>query len=386
MSSTEIDQSYLQLIVDNLISGMDVNRVPAEYIQYIFEPLAEEKEKAIKIGRVDIVKRIQTVVRQVNSLSAPKKVKKKAKKRTISKIKNREIPENKEESDTLIMQQLRMITNDEYTDINDPEVIQRVIPILKEEKEQAIHEGDYHQAQMIHNLIKQLHSRTLKSALDNFETEQFYQIQNQIADLEDDLQETINYWNEQETLATNALNDEEAEMIELHKQQIIDFKRTWPKELPACYRKVSSRVLQLREQEKHLITSNHFEEALDYRKRADKLERAEIEQQRINFDVEFHRSIMTLKSAQKKELGYMRNKWTNKIDHIKAVAKNEIDGKKRTIQLLKEKLNPTLSTILTKPKTRSVQTNFSPASRDIIASRESRIVASKLAYRSPWRY
>ena len=64
MSSAEIDPDYLRLIVDNLISGMDVARVPVEYIQYVFEPLAEEKEKAIKIGRVDTVKRIQTIVRQ----------------------------------------------------------------------------------------------------------------------------------------------------------------------------------------------------------------------------------------------------------------------------------------------------------------------------------
>ena len=402
MSDESIDKEYLSLIVNNLLSGVDVSRVPEEYLQYVFEPLAKEKENAIKKGRVDIVKRIQKIVRQINFLVCPPKKPSKISSSLDNQKNSTIVPRGSNQNysakklqpkdqDSGLRRQLKILTNEDISDVSDPEMISQLIPVLKEDKQNAIEHGEYHQAQVIHNMIKEFQKKTLKSALDNYETEQFYQLQNQLAEAEEDLEKLINYWEEQIKLAKESRDAAEEEMKEMHIDQINDLRATWPKELPPSYRKVSSRVLQLREQEKHLITSNRFDAAAEYRRMADDLERQEIDRQRVNFDNEYHRSMLQLKSAQKKELDYMKQKWENRIDHMQSLYYRDVENKKRFINLLKMKLNPVNSksnSIFARsraPKSQNMNYNTTTDS-DTPEKRANRVAASKLAYRSPWRY
>ena len=403
MSDEEIDKDYLSLIVNNLLSGMDVSRVPEEYLQYVFEPLAKEKEKAIKKGRVDIVKRIQAVVKQINYLVCPPKKPTKIRSSLTNRSKQTIVPnkqnkqisyqqqKTKKDENSDLRRQLKVLTNEDVSDVSDPDMISQIIPVLKEDKENAIQHGEYHQAQVIHNMIKAFQKKTLKSALDNYETEQFYQLQNQLCEAEEELENLTNYWTDQLNSAKQSRVAQIQEMKEIHKDQINDFQSTWPKELPPSFRKVSNRVLQLREQEKHLITSNRFEAAVEYRRMADDLERQEIDRQRINFDNEFHRSLLQIKSAQKKEMDYLKQKWENRIDHMQTLYYRDIENKKRYIENLRSRLNPMGSrsnSLFARSKTpKSTNMNYNTTlDSESPEYRANRVAASKLAYRSPWKY
>ena len=398
MSDEEIDKEYLSLIVNNLLSGMDVSRVPEEYLQYVFEPLAKEKENAIKKGRVDTVRRIQNIVKQINYIVCPPKKPTKIRS-SLTNLSNQTIvpkqnsykkgPKNDENSD--LRRQMKVLTNEDVSDVSDPEMISQIIPVLKEDKENAIQHGEYHQAQVIHNMIKAFQKKTLKSALDSYETEQFYQLQNQICEAEEELENLRNYWTEQLKSAKESRDGQIQEMKEMHKDQISDFQSTWPKELPPSYRKVSPRVLQLREQEKHLITSNQFDAAVEYRRMADELERQEIDRQRINFDNEFHRSLLQIKSAQKKEMDYLKQKWENRIDHMQTLYYRDVENKKRFIENMRSRLNPMSkrsSSLFARSRTpKSANMNYNATlDSESPEYRANRVAASKLAYRSPWKY
>ncbi|EAX66362.1 hypothetical protein TVAG_521380 [Trichomonas vaginalis G3] len=132
--------------------------------------------------------------------------------------------------------------------------------------------------------------------------------------------------------------DAEKELKEIHEQQISDFKETWPKTLPAPFRKVSKRVLEIRDQERHLIYMNRYDDAIEYKNRADRLEKRDIDRQRDNFNDQFRRNLKTLRDAQKKELLALSAKWASKLDELNAHAKKDIENKKRNIELLKSKL------------------------------------------------
>ncbi|EAY14999.1 hypothetical protein TVAG_397300 [Trichomonas vaginalis G3] len=335
-----IDKDYLSLIVSNLIDGMSLSRVPTQYLEYLFEPLASEKEIAMASGRTQTVIRIQNIVKEINSITSPNyhDSPRSVRSQRSSNSSRSSIPIKKKQKPKEDTSQLKETSEYDMSHIPTPTSLQDIISVLEVDKNRAVSARDYHQAQKIYNIIHDIKVQLYQSPQKISNSGNYLNIERKIADFEDDLQDTIDYYDEQRKLMLQFKADAEKELKEIHEQQISDFKETWPKILPAPFRKVSKRVLEIRDQERHLIYMNRYDDAIEYKNRADRLEKRDIDRQRDNFNDQFRRNLKTLRDAQKKELLALSAKWASKLDELNAHAKKDIENKKRNIELLKSKL------------------------------------------------
>lgn len=374
MSET-IDKEYLALIVSNLLDGMNVSRVPEPYLGYLFEPLAEEQSKAMKSGRKQTVIRIQNIVKEINSLISPyheeqqKSVTSRSSSRSSKSSKKSKQAKKVEEE----VKEKPQNINSVFTSAPTTATLQDIIAILEIDKTRAVNEGNYKQAQSIYDIIHSIKQQIYQTPEKISNAGNYLSIERKIADFEDNLEELKDYYNNQRKTLLQMQKDSESDLKNYHQQQIEDFKETWPTELPAPYRKVSKTVLSIRDQEKKLIFLNRYDDAIAYKKRADYLEKKEIDAQREKFNDEYRRSLNQMRSSQKREMSVLKTKWKTRLDELNYHAKKDIENRQRVLDLLKSKLAMShASRLMYIP---SPITDYEPKSTD----------GSKLQ-RDPWKY
>ena len=360
----ESEEKYLKVIVKNLIQGMSPSRIPPEYRKKVLPHLKLEKDIAIKLGRVDVVKRIQNVERSIKTMEeeAAKK-NENEKKSNSSKSKKTNSSKTNESSPTTskpkarrksnqspnkldlnkqsqVQISIQQLLDNEYSDLTDPNIINQVIPILKANKNKAIKQGDYVNAQVLQNMIIEFRKKSNQSICWNEKAENYTALKTQLLHAENDLNDVIRFWEIEKEKSKQEMLAAEHDLAKLHEEQTKDFLALWPETLPPSYRKMSRRVLDMKETEKKMALAGRFEEAILARSQADTLEKQEISLQKQQYELDFDKSLLALQRAQEKEMRCLKQKWEIKLQLQEVEQEKEIETMKLIVHNLKMKIDP----------------------------------------------
>ena len=364
----ESEEKYLKVMVKNLIQGMSPTRIPPEYRNSVLPHLKLEKDIAIKLGRVDVVKRIQNVEKAIKSMEEESNKKNaKGKKQNLDKSKKTNISKTNENSATAtkskakkrqnvspkkldldkqsqVQLSIQQLLDNEYYDLTDPNIINQVIPILKANKNKAIKQGDYLNAQVLQNMIIEFRKKSNQSLCWNEKAENYAALKTQLLHAENDLNDVIRFWELEKQKSKQEMLAAEQDLAKLHEEQTKDFLALWPETLPPSYRKVSRRVLDMKETEKRMAATGRFEEAMIARNQADYLEKQEINMQKQQYEIDFDRSLLALQRAQEKEKICLQQKWETKLKLEEVQKEKEIETMRLIVHNLKMKIDPNYNT------------------------------------------
>ncbi|KAH0792851.1 hypothetical protein GPJ56_003261 [Histomonas meleagridis] len=310
---------------------MPLSRVREELHPKLLIPLSAKKNEAIVTGNTSIVKRIQALMKDLNlqpgKPQRSRQISQQPTKRSISIKEPTPTNKNDTEIDLLVDELI------EGRDINtvDPKDMNKIINNLKQRKEETISEGDYQLTQHLENLIQDANTCIYNSTYHSIQDSKLSNLKSQLMEAQSDFKAADEYWAGMEEEFTNEYNTALNSLKQQQKQQLEDFDNSFPDVLPANYRKVSIHVLQLREQERHLVLSKRYEEAIPFRERADKLENEELEQQRKRFLKDFNTQRKQLVEAQRQQMQCFDRNWERKWGKFEKEKSHEISVLKKTI-------------------------------------------------------
>ena len=128
------------------------------------------------------------------------------------------------------------------------------------------------------------------------------------------------------------------DLEEEQRMQLEDYDTSFPEVLPANYRKLSTRVLQLRDQERHLVLAKRYEDAIPYREMADRLESEELEEQRQRFLKNFQAQRQQLVESQVGQRRCFERNWERKWERFEKERDHELSVLQRAITNLESKI------------------------------------------------
>lgn len=371
------NSEYLDEIVQNLIMGMHISRVPPKCLPFLHEPLLREKQNAIKLGRADIVKKIQEVTKQLDQACID--LKRKTNKKPSRKISNSSfssISSNSRKKSPDNSNYVRKLLEGQFAELTDPNLISQIIPILKKEKKDAIASGKYHSAKVITDMIAEFKNRSTDSICEGEKVEKYMSLQAQLARAEEELKNTIDYYTYHKQMMKLKHMNAIQKMENLHDEQIIDFEKTWPSELPPSHRKLSKQTLDMRTKENKCLSAEMFDEAEQCRDIADWLEFNDLNEQKLRYELDFNRELLRLKQAQEKELNYIKFRYENKYAELKAEEEREVAKMELIVRNLRRKIEPEDEALLIHDK------KFSMGLSDSSETRSKNISASKIVYKN----
>lgn len=346
--SSENGTGDIRQTIDNLLNGLSISKVPESIHPKLLMPLSAAKNEAIVAGNIPLVKRIQTLMKslKLNQTSNGKKSSKDAttRKRGI-------IPASsaiKAKTSTLVnesgVEEPIEVLVDELiegrpTDTIDNTMLPTIITALKAKKEELISTGCYHKLQATEDLIQEFNSRFYESAYNNVRSDRVVQIQQQLNEAQQELQDMENHWNEQKDSFENEYRASREQLIKDQEVELIQYDESFPDILPVSYRKLSPTVLQLREQEKHLVLTKRYQEAIEFRARADEIEQKELAVQREKFVKAFNDKRKQLLEQQKNTFKCFEENWKRKFLQLEKDRNFEVIPLRNAIEIYKKKLS-----------------------------------------------
>lgn len=322
----DIKTEFVREIVNNLFAGMSLERIPTDYYQYIEHELFNLKNDAVKNGNVNKVKKIHSFLKQLNPYS-----------RKIGEendVKNeRKFCEASAQTESL-RTNIKQLKMQNYEDIeaisigqySDPVSIQKTLETLKKRREISLLKGEYKEAQVIENALHRIHSEALENIHNSSIHNKILNLEKQIDESEYYLESRKQKWNKFKNKFMERMEKALLRIEENHLMQLAEFENRKPKTLPPKYRKISSKILLLREQEKHLILSKRFEDAIPFKEKADKLEQLELEIQKQKYDIDYKSQYYNIKNNQKKEKECFNKKWDTKLKSLLMHEQKEIEA------------------------------------------------------------
>jgi hypothetical protein len=370
-SRPEHDPDELRDIVNSLLSGMSLSRVPEHFHSHLLVPISAAKNEAIVAGNYPQVKRLQAIMQELQlnpgkRMSSPRKTARSQSAFVTARcLKDEEHPDIK-------------LTIDELLDGRDIETIDgadlsRLIPALKERKQIALSQGNYRQSQQLENLIQSANSRYYEATYTSVQNSRLTNLRVQLMKAREDLEAAEEFW----TRAREEHDQEYTTSLEsletLHQQQLSDLDSSFPESLPAKYAKVSAHCLNLREQEKHLVLSKRYEDAIALRERADRLEEVELETQRRRFQRAFETRRRQLTDAQDIQRACFERNWERKLDRFEKERDHDLNVLRRTITNFEARIDAIENDkeVATVERTR-VPSNMNPRVRNVAASKLTR--------------
>jgi hypothetical protein len=325
----EYDPDELRDIVNNLISGSSLSRVPAEFHSFLLVPLSAAKNEAIVAGNTLLVKRLQTLMQELQLNPGKALTTSRRRQRSQSAfITSRTLKDEKHDD--------VQVTIDELLEGRDIETIDgselpRLIPALKDRKQIAITRGDYRQSQQLEDLIQAGNSRHYERTYQSLQNSRLTALRVQLMKANEDLQSAEEFWAKAKEEHDEEYNANLDSMNDQQRQQLDDLDASFPDSLPAKFAKLSPHVLNLREQEKHLVLSKRYEDAIPIRERADRLEEDELERQRRKFMNAFETRRRQLSDAHNTQRRCFDRNWGRKLERFESERDHDLDVLKRTI-------------------------------------------------------
>lgn len=332
----EYNPEDIRDIVQSLMSGMSLARVPEEIHQQLLMPLSAAKNEAIVAGNTTAVKRIQGIMRELRLNPGQRSDSRKSKSAaTSAMVTSRSLkPEKKDDLELLVDE----LIDGRQIETVDETLIPQLVPTMKAKKEILIAKGDYRNSQLLENLIQEANSLNYESEYRSIQNSKLTNLQLQLMQAKADYEAADNYWKEQKASQEAEYEDTLQQLEEQQAQQLQDYDNSYPEILPANYRKLSPVVLQLREQEKHLVLTKRYEDAIPFRERADRLEEQELEQQRVKFEKAFMDKRAQLVEAQNNQHLCFERNWQRKWERYEKERNHEISVLKRTIANFEKKI------------------------------------------------
>ena len=332
----EIQTNDLNEIVENLLSGMALARVPERLHPQLLIPLSAAKNESIVSGDLQTVKKIQKLMRQLNLNPNRKYSDVLLQERSISSRQSNHSGAGEKNEYDLIVDDL---LDGFPTDAVECDDYSQLILALKARKRTLLSKGDYHSSQVLEDFIQTFNSRRYEDAFEKSRNKQITQLNLQKMQAESDLEGAHRFWNEERAQYDIQRAAALSELQDLQQKQLEEFDNSFPEVLPANFRKLSSKVLNLREQEKHLVLTKRYEEAIEYRRRADLLEKEELRQQREKFQIAFEQQRQQLIATQQAQLKCFNANWDRKLSRLSNERNNEERILKKTVSLTQRKIS-----------------------------------------------
>jgi tetratricopeptide (TPR) repeat protein len=335
-SRSEADPDSLREIVASLLSGMSLARVPADLHSQLLVPLSAAKNEAIVAGNTTAVKRLQSLMHDLRLNPGKSGSSSRASSRAESAfVTTRSLREERNDD---LHATITELLDGRALDTLEGGILPQLIRVLKDRKQAALGCGDYAQSQALENLIQEANSRNLETTYQQMQNTRLTNLRVQLLKAKEDMDAAEEFWRQaKEQHEAEYAGNLEA-MEEQHRSQLADFDSSFPETLPANFKKVSSTVLQLREQERHLVLSKRYEDAIQFRERADRLEERELKTQRDKFMVAFQAQRQQLVDSQNTQRSCFEKNWARKLERFEREKDHEMAVLGRTVANFEKKI------------------------------------------------
>lgn len=219
------------------------------------------------------------------------------------------------------------------------ETIPNLITIIKERKRHAVLDANYEASQKCENMIRYISSmslqrkfNTIKNATVQDLRDQLRTAQSQLIQMERKWKQKVQDFNDQQSESTKRLERN-------HQMKLQEFDSQVPKELPPEYCKLSADLLNLREQERQLVFSKRYDEAIALRKEGDKREKQETQAQKQRFVRETQQRRQKLLQDQRNAIECFTMRWTKQSENLNKEMNKELNTQRKIIENIQLKIN-----------------------------------------------
>lgn len=304
-----------------LLQGTSLSTIKPEDHKNLLMPLSIEKMEAIVAGDTLKIKRANFLINklQLRGFTAkPKQMR------------------NEDETIDSIVEDL--VKNNRSISSVPSDSLNEVRERLKLKKKEYVAQSDYENSLRMESLLNQSTIITKNTNLTRKQEQKKSLFQSQLDQALSEKQETISYWeNQKQSLDRQYERDQEA-LQQSYDQELAAISASFPKILPASYRKSSVFILQLREQQKFLVLSKRFEEAIEFQKQIESIENDEIEKQKAAFTKDFE----ALKAQKRIRFDHQKQcfetNWKRKFLKYETNKKIEIDNCDQVIENVRRKI------------------------------------------------
>lgn len=223
------------------------------------------------------------------------------------------------------------------------DTIHGLIICLKERKRKAVISGNYSLSQTVENMIVRLNSMLLIRKFNAIKAAKLAELQDQLEQAEETLRSITNKWNkrieefnDQQSAATKRLEREHMTKLEEFDGRIAD-------DLPPNFCKLSAALLDLREQERQLVLTKRYDEAISLKKEGDRREKEEAEVQKKKYQKLVEKRRQKLIEEQEHAIECFTLRWTRQSEKLIAERDNEIATQQKIIDNINLKIEETES-------------------------------------------
>lgn len=149
--------------------------------------------------------------------------------------------------------------------------------------------------------------------------------------LEEQHAQNINALKTQQEIDTQRIKD-------MCEQRLNQYDGSIPGDLPIEFSKLSPEMLNLKEQEKHLIISRRFKEAAELHKEFEKKLKQEMQLNKERYAKSFEFKRKELETRNSKKLNAVDTRWSRKVSHAEFIASSEINPLRGGVNNLEHKL------------------------------------------------
>lgn len=390
--TSEYDPSELREVVRSLVAGMSLARVPEEMHPQLLIPLSAAKNEALVAGNATTVKRIQGLLHDLKlnpGRPGPPLTSTLASARSTFVTTRSRMEERRDDLERTIDE---LLDGRGLETVGD-DVIPSLIAAMKDRKQVYIAQGEYRKTQQLENLIQASNARFYDANYHSMQSSKLAAMRVQLVQAKSELEAAELFWRDAKARQEEEYEAGLEDLEEQQRMQLEDYDTSFPEVLPANYRKLSTRVLQIRDQEKHLVLAKRYEDAIPYRELADRLESEELEEQRQRFLKNFQAQRQQLVENQSGQRKCFQRNWERKWERFDKEKEHELSVLQRVVTNLESKIRgieepdgePKTpqgkgSTVLTRAAQISSRNN-SRMSTASVNSRVRNIAASRLAQR-----
>ncbi|KAK8894523.1 hypothetical protein M9Y10_022957 [Tritrichomonas musculus] len=346
-SISEYNSEDIHNIVNSLIAGAPLSRYPEALHPKLLMPLSAAKNEAIVAGKSAAVKRIQSIMPKLQltpqSIQSRSQLATKLNTRnysgsqtpSVSSRSNSRDPEADPNDEQSVLDEL---LRGRLTETVDDSQVKGLIPLIKERTTESVKKGDFKTAQKLEDILQEMNSRNLEAEYKFYRNDQLSRLQFQLMNAQEALENAKRDFKEHEKELNESYLENQNQLKQSHLEQLKEYDESFPEVLPVNFWKVSPQVLQLREQERQLVSTHRFEEAIPFHEKADQMENEELDVQRKKFLQAFHVQRQQLLNVQANQLECFEKNCQRKFDEMKIKKNKDLNARKQLVTNLERRI------------------------------------------------
>ncbi|OHT07989.1 hypothetical protein TRFO_23697 [Tritrichomonas foetus] len=327
------EEPSLDTIIFDLIDGLSITEVEPDLYNSLL-PLLREKERALKEWRNQPASRsIAEAIEYISNYryeNDPKQLQTRSFRRSIRGTIS-------DQSTKLIMTPAELAISvdsalrGEFKRI-DPRAYRTLILELKKIHKDALNNHDYLLAEQAVNASRKVIALTSDNKFAEITSAKVFELSEKLAIKENDVENLREKWERSIFEAERSKIEDLKEIEKLNEQELIEFDKQYDLPPPPDLRKISPNILQLRAQEKYMVTAGMYSQATELSHEVDQLEKAEKEvQQERWIDFLNHKREEVIKK-QKEKLFVREMNANNVIEKMKRQAQSEIEKQEKAVK------------------------------------------------------